>query len=54
MTALFAKTEKQNSELPIEYSINEKQLSCVHCGGQKFQKKDILLNRPRLTFFGRD
>ncbi|MBU2445721.1 MAG: DNA-binding protein [Bacteroidetes bacterium] len=51
---LFDKTEKQISEAPDLYSVNGKQISCAHCGGQRFQKREILLNTPGLTFFGLD
>ncbi|MBM4174862.1 MAG: DNA-binding protein [Ignavibacteria bacterium] len=54
MTALFDKTEKQNSEFPNGYSISGKHVTCSHCGGEQFQKKDILLNTPGLTFLGLD
>lgn len=51
---LFDKTEKQISEAPDLYSLNGKQISCSHCSQNRFQKRDILLNTPGLTFFGLD
>ncbi len=36
------------------YHLEGKSVTCMHCGGQEFDRGSALLNTPGMTFFGLD
>ncbi|MCL6097557.1 MAG: DNA-binding protein [Bacteroidetes bacterium] len=50
--SLFDKKTKE--PFVSSYKILDKKIICPHCGSDKFQIRDVLLNTPGMTFFGLD